>query len=71
MNQVKAMATGHCRVLGCGEIRSELTEGHSDQSGDSLRITRGGSLSTSIQEVTGHGHQSHSRQSTLEDISPD
>ena len=32
-NNVKVMATGHCRVLGCGESRSELTERHSDHSG--------------------------------------
>ena len=57
---MKAMATGHCRVLGCGESRNELTEGQSDQSGDSLGITRGGGASHYIQEVTGHGHQSHS-----------
>ena len=27
--EVKAMATGHCRVLSCGESRSEMTDGQS------------------------------------------
>ena len=46
---MKVMATGHCRVLGCGESKSELTERHSDQSGAGLRISEGGGAWLAIQ----------------------